>query len=86
MRAAGENLSFASAWVALGGFAVAAGRAVLGWWGITAGLLLVAARAVWTIPWWVPGYGLFWIWAVTACVNPLRRRPVFAPEPQGDFR
>ncbi|HCT77924.1 MAG TPA: hypothetical protein DGG94_16485 [Micromonosporaceae bacterium] len=71
------NLSFASGWVALGSFAIATGWALLssqslprwlGWWAIAAGVCLVAARAVWTTPFWFLGYSLFWIWVIVLCV------------------
>ena len=76
------NLSFASAWVALGGFAVAVGwsglatgrlRPWLAWWSVTAGIRLILARAVWTTPVWFLGYALFWLWVITLSVRLLRR-------------
>lgn len=76
------NLSFATAWVMLGGAAIAAGWAILagdelpawmGWWAIAAGLSLVAARAVWTTPVWFFAYAAFWVWAVALSVTLLRR-------------
>jgi hypothetical protein len=77
------NLGFASAWVALGSFAIAAGWVLLtspsfprwlGWWALAAGVGLVAARAVWTSPFWFFPYILFWVWVVAMCVVVLRRR------------
>jgi len=76
------NLGFASAWVALGSFALATGWVLigsprwpdwLGWWAVAAGVCLVAARAVWTNQVWLVGYFLFWVWAVVLCVRLLRR-------------
>jgi hypothetical protein len=75
------NLSFASGWVALGGFAIATGWAVLasralprwlGWWALTAGACLVAARFVWTTPNWLIGYFLLWVWVIAVSLMFLR--------------
>lgn len=74
------NLSFASAWVALGGFAIATGWTFLandlgprlGWLAIMAGTCLVAARAVWTDSFWFVGYAMFWLWAICLCAALLR--------------
>jgi len=77
------NMAFASAWVALGSFALATGWAVLstrlfppwlGWWAVIAGVCLVAARAVWTTQFWLAGFTLFWIWVIALCVVLLRQR------------
>ena len=78
------NLSFATAWVALGGFAVATGWAMatsfassrLGWWAVATGVALVGARAVWTTSWWLVGYASFWVWAVVVCILLLRGRQI----------
>jgi hypothetical protein len=76
------NMTFASAWVALGSFALATGWALLssrmlprwlGWWAVAAGVCLIAARAVWTTPFWFLGYALFWLWVIALCVLLLRR-------------
>jgi hypothetical protein len=85
------NLSFASAWVALGGFAIATGwisrtRGVFGRLGplaIAAGVCLVGARAVWTDSFWLVGYAMFWLWAISVCVMLLRsqRLPVRDRQP-----
>jgi hypothetical protein len=82
------NLSFAAAWVALGGFTLAVGwsmltgpyaRPRLGWWAIATGVALVAARAIWTTSWWLLGYASFWLWAIVVCVLLLRRTDLSAP-------
>jgi hypothetical protein len=76
------NMAFASAWVAFGSFALATGWALLssrmwprwlGWWAVAAGVCLVAAKAMWTTPFWLLGYFLFWIWVIALCVLLLRR-------------
>lgn len=76
------NLGFASAWVALGSFALAIGWVLvasrqwpswLGWWAVAAGVCLIAARAVWTNQFWLVGYFLFWIWVIALSVVLLRR-------------
>lgn len=76
------NMEFASAWVALGSFALATGLALLssrmlprwlGWLAIAAGVCLVAAKAVWTTSFWLLGFGLFWVWVIALCVVLLRR-------------
>jgi len=86
------NLSFATAWVALGGFllltgvALRAQRLVPGWtaWlAAVSGVGLVAARAVWTTPFWVAGYALFAIWTVVVCAAVLRRARLRHAEPSG---
>lgn len=74
------NLSFASAWVTLGGFAIATGWIFLahgisrrlGWLALAAGVCLIAARAVWTDSFWLIGYAMFWVWAISLCVLLLR--------------
>src|SRR5215472_3663198 len=72
------NLGFASAWVALGSFAIAAGWAALssrslpawlGWWAVAVGIGLVAARAAWTSPAWFVPYALFWLWVLVVSVR-----------------
>lgn len=82
------NLGFASSWVALGSFAVATGWAILsssvlarwlGWWAVVTGVGLVAARAVWTSPFWIAPYMLFWLWAIVVSVILLRRRDTRTP-------
>jgi hypothetical protein len=82
------NLSFASGWVALGGFAIATGWLLiatqqfqrwLGWWAVAAGVCLIVARAVWTTPFWFLGYGLFWIWVIVLCALLLRRAKAPGP-------
>jgi hypothetical protein len=50
----------------------------LGWWAIASGTILVAARAVWTTPFWFSGYALFWLWALVFCVR-LPRAPAIRP-------
>jgi len=84
------NLAFASAWVALGSFAIAAGWAGLssrslpgwlGWWAVAAGIGLVAARAVWTSPAWLFPYALFWIWVIVVSVRFLAGRWSSQPLP-----
>jgi hypothetical protein len=79
------NLSFASAWVALGSFSLASGwvmasaRSVprwLGWWAIVAGAGLVAVRAIWTAQLWLIPYALFWIWVVVVSVRLIGDRPI----------
>ncbi|TMR88628.1 hypothetical protein [Nonomuraea basaltis] len=77
------NVGFATSWVALGSFLIATGWALLslrtlsawsGWWAIAAGICLIAARAVWTNPFWLVGYGLFWVWVLVLCVTVLHRQ------------
>ena len=81
------NASFANAWVALGGFAVATGWIIvsmrrrprrwlppwLGWWAIASGTGLALCRAAWTNPIWFLPYALFWLWLITVSVLLLRR-------------
>jgi hypothetical protein len=83
------NMAFASAWVALGSFTLATGWTVLatqalprwlGWWAVAAGVCLVAARAVWTTPFWLLGFALFWLWVVVLCVHFLRQARTGAPK------
>jgi len=83
------NLSFATSWVALGGFLVAASLALRSerlaprwttWLGLLAGAGTIAARAVWTTPFWIAGYGLFAIWTVVVCAAVLGRSRRPAPE------
>ncbi len=85
------NIAFASAWVALGSFALATGWAVLstrllppwlGWWAVIAGVCLVAARAVWTTQFWLVGFSLFWVWVIALGVVLLRpaRKASSSPE------
>jgi uncharacterized membrane protein len=78
------NLWFANSWVVLGSFSLASGWAMvsarlaprwLGWLAIVAGVGLVAARGMWTTPFWLFPYGLFWIWVVVLSVRLIRRRP-----------
>jgi hypothetical protein len=79
------NLAFATGWVALGSFAIATGWSALstrqlsrwlGWCAVAAGVCLVAARVIWTNPFWLVGYALFWVWVVAVGVTLLRgRRP-----------
>lgn len=77
------NLGFASSWVALGSFALAAGWVILssrsmprllGWWAIAGGAVLVVARAVWTSQFWLIGYALVMLWIVVVSVLLLRER------------
>jgi hypothetical protein len=80
------NLAFATGWVAVGSFAIATGWSLLStrmlsrwlaWCAIAAGVCLVAARIVWTTPFWLVGYALFWVWVIAVCVNVLHRpRPI----------
>jgi hypothetical protein len=76
------NLSFATAWVALGGFTVVTGWALqahrlapawVAWLGTLAGVCAIAARAVWTSPFWLVGYALFLVWTLTICAFLLTR-------------
>ncbi|KAB2348457.1 hypothetical protein [Actinomadura rudentiformis] len=76
------NLSFATAWVALGGFTVVTGCALrthrlapawVAWMGAVAGICAVAARAVWTSPFWLVGYSLFLVWTLAICAVLLAR-------------
>jgi hypothetical protein len=80
------SLSFADAWVFLGGFAagvgvaVLAGRAVpawLGWWALVAAAGFVVARALWLTSFWGLPYFLLWLWIVIVSVLILvrARRP-----------
>lgn len=78
------NLGFANSWVVLGGFAAAAGWAMitarslpswLGWVAVVAGVGLIAARAVWTSSFWLAPYALFWIWMIAIAVVLIRRKP-----------
>ena len=88
------NLGFASAWVALGSFAIAVGWAALssrslpgwlGWWAVAAGIGLVAVRAVWTSPAWLLPYALFWLWVIVVSVRFLADRSPSQPlTRQGD--
>jgi hypothetical protein len=78
--------------VALGGFAVAlgwglaaGGSRALGWWGAAAGIVLIAARAVWTTPLWVLGAAAFWAWAITLSVHLLRGRAGWLRHGQAGF-
>jgi hypothetical protein len=82
------NLGFASAWVALGSFAIAVGWAALssrslpgwlGWWAVAAGIGLVAVRAVWTSPAWLLPYALFWLWVIVVSVRFLADRSPSQP-------
>jgi hypothetical protein len=82
------NLAFASVWVALGSFAIAAGWAALsgrslpgwlGWWAVAAGIGLVAARAVWTSSAWLGPYALFWLWVIMVSVRFLTGRSPSQP-------
>lgn len=77
------NLGFASSWVALGSFALAAGWVILssrsmprlmGWWAVAGGAVLVTARAVWTSQIWLIGYALVMLWIVVVSVFLLRER------------
>jgi hypothetical protein len=81
------NLGFANSWVVLGGFAVAAGWAMvvarslpswLGWVAVVAGVGLIAARAVWTSSFWLAPYSLFWLWLIAVCVVLFRHKPEVA--------
>jgi hypothetical protein len=76
------NLSFATAWVALGGFTVVTGWALrahrlapawVAWLGTLAGTCAIAARAVWTSPFWLVGYALFLVWTLVICAFLLAR-------------
>jgi hypothetical protein len=89
------NLGFASAWVALGSFAIAVGWAALssrslpgwlGWWAVAAGVGLVAARAVWTSPAWFVPYALFWLWVLVLSVRFLAGRSPSQPGSPGGTR
>ncbi len=84
------NLAFANSWVSLAGFCVAIGITLLaspsfprwlGWWAIASGTILVAARAVWTTPFWFSGYALFWLWVLVLCVRLLRASDVRQTQP-----
>lgn len=86
------NLSFATAWVALGGFLLVTGGALrthrlapgwTAWLAALAGVCTIAARAVWTTPFWVFGYALFATWTVVVCSAVLRRARHRAPEQTG---
>ena len=89
------NMAFASAWVALGSFALATGWAVLstrllplwlGWSAVIAGVCLVAARAVWTTQFWLVGFSLFWVWVIALCVVLLRQRGAASTGPGSGVR
>lgn len=71
------SVTFAKSWVLLGGFAAAAGAAVLtgralpawlGWWALLDALGFVVARAVWLTQFWLLPYLLLFLWIVTVSV------------------
>lgn len=82
------NLGFASSWVALASLLIASGWIMvasrslpnwLGWWAIVAGAGFLAARAVWTMPFWFFPYALFWLWVIAVSILLIRGR--FEPAP-----
>ncbi len=84
------SITFANVWVALGSFSIASGWAILatraepawlGWWALSAGVGMVAARAVWTTPAWLVPYALFWVWILVVSTRMLRNRPAQQPAP-----
>jgi membrane protein implicated in regulation of membrane protease activity len=52
------------------GWALRAHRLVpawVAWLGTIAGVCAIAARAVWTSPFWLVGYALFLVWTLAIC-------------------
>lgn len=81
------NLGFAQSWAMLGSMLLAAGwillpsRRLLGWWAIIGGAGLIAARAVWTSPFWLLPYSIVWLWILAISVLLIRGRLVAAAAP-----
>jgi len=70
-RRALGSFSIASGWAIL---ATGAESAWLGWWALSGGFGLVAARAVWTSAVWLIPYALFWVWILVVSSRMLRKR------------
>ncbi|WP_433157772.1 hypothetical protein [Kribbella sp. CA-247076] len=77
------NLGFASAWLALASFLLAAGWIILssrvlpawlGWVALVAAAGFVLGRAFWTTSIWLVPYALYWLWTIFISVQLLRGR------------